>query len=226
MFTTPEKLNGSHFSTQSVHAGESKEKPYGALTMPIVQTSTYHFENSAALIEHMSRKQQHLEPLRGEYGRYGNPTQEVVERKLAALEGGERALVLASGMAAVTCTLLALLSAGDHYILTADCYRRTRQFSQQFMRRWGVECTLVEPDDYAGLRAAIRPNTRLLLTESPTNPYLRVADLPRLAEIAHQHGLLTLIDATFATPYNLRPLDHGIDLVIHSATKYHGGHND
>ena len=226
MFTPPEKRPDVRLDTLSVHGGESKRKPYGSLTMPVVQTSTYSFEDTAALVEHMRRKEQGLEPLRGEYGRYGNPTQEVVERKLAALEGGEQALVLASGMAAITCTLLAFLSAGDHYILTADCYRKTRQFSLEFMKKLGIDSTLVEPDDLAGLEMAIKPRTRLVFTESPTNPYLRVVDLPCLAEIAQRHDLLTVIDATFGTPYNIRPLEHGLDLVIHSATKYLGGHND
>lgn len=226
MFTKPRDLDGAHFSTASVHAGEEKHKPYGSLTMPIVQTSTYTFEDTRALLEHMRRKEQELELLRGEYGRYGNPTQETVERKLAALEGGERALVLSSGMAAVTCTLLALLSSGDHYLLTDDCYRKTRQFSLEFMPKMGIACTIVPLGDEAALEAAIRPNTRLIFTETPTNPYLRVVDLPRLAELARRHGLLTLIDATFGTPYNIRPLEHGMDLVIHSATKYLGGHND
>ncbi|MBM3187366.1 MAG: PLP-dependent transferase, partial [Chloroflexi bacterium] len=216
----------AHFSTASVHAGEDKRKPYGSLTTPIVQTSTYTFENTDALLEHMRRKEGRLELLRGEYGRYGNPTQEAVERKMAALEGGERALALSSGMAAVTCTLLALLSAGDHLILTDDCYRRTRQFSLEFLRRLRIDCTIVPLGDYAALEQAIRPETRLILTETPTNPYLRVVDLPRLAEIARRHGLITVIDATFATPVNMRPLEHGMDLVIHSATKYLGGHND
>jgi cystathionine gamma-synthase len=226
MFTKPDGHDKRHFSTQTVHAGETKRKPYGSLTMPVVQTSTYSFEDTAALVEHMRRKEQGLEPVRGEYGRYGNPTQEVVEYKLAVLEGGERALVFASGMAAVTCTLLTFLSVGDHYILTEDCYRKTRQFSLEFMRRLGVSCSLVPLGDYDALEAAITPRTRLILAESPTNPYLRVADLPRLAEMGHGHGILTAIDATFGTPYNIRPLEHGIDLVIHSATKYLGGHND
>ncbi len=227
MFTAPQRrVANRQLSTESVHAGEVKRKPYGSVTMPIVQTSTYAFEDSAALVEHMRRKEAGLELLRGEYGRYGNPTQEVVERKLAALEGGDRAIAFSSGMAAVTCTLLALLSSGDHYILTADCYRKTRQFSLEFMRKLGITCSMVEPDDFEGLERAITPRTRLILTESPTNPYLRVVDLPRLVDVAQRHGLLTAIDATFASPYNLRPLDYGIDLVIHSASKYLGGHND
>lgn len=226
MFTQAPRHPERHFSTQAVHAGEPKRKPFGALTMPVVQTSTYSFEDTAALVAHMRRKEQELELERGEYGRYGNPTQEVVENKLAALEGGEAALALSSGMAAATLTLMTLLSSGDHFILTSDCYRKTRQFAVEFLRRYNVDCTLVQPDDLAGLEAAITPRTRLIVTESPTNPYLRVADLPRYVDIAWRHGLLTLIDATFATPYNLRPIEHGIDLVIHSATKYLGGHND
>ena len=227
MFTQPDAdARKTRFDTQAVHAGESKHKPYGALTMPIVQTSTYCFEDTAALVEHMRRKESRLEPVRGEYGRYGNPTQEAVEHKLAALDGGEAAIVLSSGMAAITATLLTFLSAGDHYILTEDCYRKTRQLSLEFMPRVGIACSVVSLGDYDALEAAITPQTRLILAESPTNPYLRVADLERIAAIAHRHGLLSLIDATFATPFNLRPLEYGIDLVAHSATKYLGGHND
>lgn len=226
MFTVPRKHAGSRFATQSVHAGEPKSKPFGSLTMPIIQTSTYQFEDTDALIAHMRRKQQGLEPLRGEYGRYGNPTQETVEFKLAALEGGESALVFASGMAALTCTLLTFLSTGDHFVLTADVYRKTRQFSLEFLSRFGISCTLVAPDDVDALQRAITPSTRLLFTESPTNPYLRVVDLPRIVEVCRRHNILTVIDATFATPYNLRPFEFGVDLVIHSATKYLGGHND
>jgi len=226
MFTAPKPLPAGGPSTQSVHAGESHEKPFGAVTMPIVQTSTYCFENTQALRAHMQRKEEGLEPRRGEYGRYGNPLQETVERKLAALEAAEKALAFASGMAAITSTLLTLVHAGDHIILTSDCYRKTRQFALEFLRRLGVDCTLVEPDDIESLEAAFRPTTRILMTEAPTNPYLRVPDLDTATEIAHRHDVLTIIDATFATPFNMRPLDHGVDLVIHSATKYLGGHND
>jgi len=226
MFITPKERRDDRFSTRAVHTGELKHKPWGSLTMPIVQTSTYSFENTAALVAHMRRKEAGLEPLRGEYGRYGNPTQEVVEHKLARLEGGERALVLASGMAGLTCVLLTFLSAGDHFILTEDCYRKTRQFALEFLSRFDLGCSLVPLNDFDALQAAITPRTRLLLAETPTNPYLRVADLPRLVEMARQHDILTVIDSTFGTPYNIRPLDHGADLVVHSATKYLGGHND
>jgi cystathionine gamma-synthase len=163
---------------------------------------------------------------RTEYGRYGNPTVRAVEARLAALEGADDALLFASGMAAVTNTLLSMLPTGSHVILTDDCYRRTRQFALTFLKRLGIESTLVPVNDYDALEAAIRPETRLIVSESPTNPYLRVLDLPHVAAIARRHGVKTLVDATFATPVNVRPLDHGIDLVVHSATKYFGGHND
>jgi len=213
-------------STLAVHAGEARPKPYGAIASPIVQTSTYSFEDTATLVAHMQRKEQGLPPLRGEYGRYGSPNAAVVEAKLAALEGGEAACVFSSGMAATTVALLTLLSAGDHYIMTEDCYRRTRQFGLEIMPRLGIECTLVPINDMRSLAGAIRSNTRLVLTETPTNPYLRIVDLPRLAEVAREHGLISIVDATFGTPCNIRPLAFGIDMVVHSATKYLGGHND
>jgi cystathionine gamma-synthase len=166
----------------------------------------------------------HLE--REEYGRYGNPTQRVVERKLAALDGGEAALLFSTGMCAITTTLLAMLGRGSHLVLTEDGYRRTRQFCRTMLQRLGIEHTFVETGNYEALEAAIRPTTRLLFSESPTNPHLRVMDLDRLAEIGRKHQVKIAIDSTFATPYNQRPLDFGIDLVIHSATKYLGGHND
>ncbi len=221
-------------STQAVHAGEEKRKPFGALTTPIYQTSTYTFEDTADVLAFMERKAERKAareaggdlPLRDEYGRYSNPTQLAVERKLAALEGGERALLFASGMNAITTTFLALLAAGDHAIVVADCYRRTREFAEKFLPRWGVETTLVPVDDLHALTAAIRSNTRLIFAETPTNPYLRIADLPQIAAIARARGIITAVDSTFATPINMQPLTLGIDLVIHSATKYLGGHND
>jgi cystathionine gamma-synthase len=199
----------NHFSTEAVHAGEEKRKPYGALTTPIVQTSTYTFENTAEILNFMHRKADNVPELRDEYGRYGNPTQKATERKIAALEGGEQALLFASGMAAITTTMLAVLCIGDHVVMARGCYRRSQEFAQSFLPRWGIEATLVPIDDPGALEAAIRPNTCLIFAETPTNPYLRVMDLSRMVETI-----------------NLRPLEHGLDLVIHSATKYLGGHND
>jgi cystathionine gamma-synthase len=217
---------GHDFSTRTVHAGEARNKPYHTLTTPIVQTSTFTFNDTTDLVDFMEARMWGDETERTEYGRYGNPTLTAVERKLADLDGGEAALLFSSGMAAVTTTLLTLLSSGAHVVMTDDCYRRTRQFITKFLNRYGVEATQVPVGDYEALEAAIRPDTRVLLSESPTNPYLRVVDVPRLVKIARRHGLKTVIDSTFATPVNQRPLEYGADLVIHSATKYLGGHND
>jgi cystathionine gamma-synthase len=214
------------FSTQAVHAGEQKDNHYHSMTTPIVQTALYVFRDTADMADYQEQMMTRGEADREEYGRYGNPTVQAVERKLAALEGGEKALLFATGMCAVTSTLLTLLSAGDHLILTSDCYRRTRQFCQTFLKRLGIATTLVPPGDYVAMEAAVQPNTRLILSESPTNPYLRVLDLPRAVDIARRNNLILIVDSTFATPINQQTLDFGVDLAIHSATKYLGGHND
>lgn len=219
-------MTTTYFSTQAVHAGEEKRKPYGALTTPIVQTSTYTFENTAEIQDYMHRKAAGDLSARDEYGRYSNPTQSVAERKIAALEGGEQALLFASGMGAITTTLATLLSSGDHLVMVSDCYHRTRQFALTFLSRWGIETSLVSIEQPTALAAAIRPTTRLIFAETPTNPYLRVLDLSRMIEIARHHNITTIVDSTFATPINMHPLEYGVDLVIHSATKYLGGHND
>lgn len=207
--------------SRSVHAGEDAANPYDSITQPIVQASTYTFRNSAELLDF---KEGRIE--RDEYGRYGNPTLRAVERKLAALDEGEDALLFSSGMSAVTTTLLAFLSPGAHMILTEECYRRTRQFCNTLLSRYGVETSLVAPGDLQRVAALIRPETRLILTESPTNPYLHVVDLEALVRLARERDIKILIDSTFATPYNQRPLNFGVDLVIHSGTKYLAGHND
>jgi cystathionine gamma-synthase len=209
----------------AVHAGETKRKLEGALTTPIVQTSTYTFADTAEIVNFMQRKADGGDA-RHEYGRYSNPTQAVAEQKLAALEGGERALLFASGMNAITTTLLALLSAGDHVVMVSGAYRRTQEFVSEYLPRWGIAETTVPIDDCEALQGAIRENTRLIFAESPTNPYLRVMDLARLVELARAREITTAIDSTFATPLNMRPLALGLDLAIHSATKYLAGHND
>jgi cystathionine gamma-synthase len=207
--------------TPAVHGGEPKRYAHDALTAPIVQTATYTFADTAELIEYMEGKKE-----REEYGRYGNPTVRLVEERVAALEGVDDAVFFSSGMAAVTSTVLALVKSGDHVILFSDCYRRTRQFVTRFLAQFGVEHSLVPPADLDALRAALRPTTKLVISEAPTNPYLTVLDLPGLSEICKPRRVRTLIDATFATPVNLNPSDYGIDLILHSATKYLGGHND
>lgn len=210
--------------TDAVHAGEPRRRPHHTLTAAVAQTATYTFDDSADLERYM--RGEDVDPEREEYGRYGNPTVREVERRLAALEGTDDALLFASGMAAVTSTLLALTKSGDHVVLFRDGYRRTRQFVGTVLARFGVASTLVDPGDLDALVAAIGPATRLVLSESPTNPYLRCVDLARLAAIARERRVKTLIDATFATPINCRPASLGVDLVVHSATKYLAGHND
>src|SRR5499427_1947404 len=208
-------------STLAVHAGEPRQKPGHALATPIIQTATFTFQDTQELKDHFEGRNERVE-----YGRYGNPTQRIVEAKLAALEGAEDCLLFASGMAAMTTALFAMLSRGTHVVVTDDSYRRTRQFLNQTLSRYGIEVSTVPAGDYEALEDAIRPTTRVLVSESPTNPYNRVLDLERFAAIGRKHRLKTVIDATFATPYNQRPLEWGVDLVMHSATKYLGGHND
>lgn len=213
----------ARLETRAVQAGEARPASYDALTVPVVMSSTYTFADTNAVQTFVEGKTRDGMPERYEYGRYGNPTQTSAERKLANLDGGERALLFASGMAAITTSVLALLSAGDHLIVAGDVYRRTRAFAGEILPRFGVETAFCAPEEIAG---AYRPSTRVVLLEVPTNPHLRVADLERIAEWARSKDVLTLVDATFATPINLRPIEWGADLVIHSATKYIGGHND
>jgi cystathionine gamma-synthase len=208
-------------STLAVHAGEPRPKFGNALATPIVQTATYTFADTRELCDHFERRIE-----REEYGRYGNPTQRIAEQKLAALEGAGDCLLFASGMAAVTTALYAVLSHGSHAVITDDSYRRTRQFLTQVLHRYGVEISVAPAGDYEAMEEAIRPTTRVLVSESPTNPYNYIVDLERFADIGRRHRVKTMIDATFATPFNQRPLEFGIDLVLHSATKYLGGHND
>jgi cystathionine gamma-synthase len=208
-------------STTAVHGGEPRPKPAHALATPIVQTATYSFANTQELVDHFEGKIDRVE-----YGRYGNPTQRIAEAKLAALEGADDCLLFSSGMAAMTTTLFAILSRGTHVVVTDDSYRRTRQFLNQTLSRFGIEVSTVPAGDYDALEDAIRPTTRALVSESPTNPYNRIMDLARFAEIGRRHRVKTVIDGTFATPYNQRPLEFGIDIVMHSATKFLGGHND
>jgi cystathionine gamma-synthase len=212
-------------STDAVHAGIARARSHHTLTPSIAQTATYTFENTSTLERYM--RGEDPDPEREEYGRYGNPTVRELELRVAALEGAEDAVAFSSGMAATSTALLALLKAGDHIVLFQDCYRRTRQLVTQTLQRFGIEHTLVEPGNLAAMEAAIRPQTRLVVTESPTNPLNFCVDLAKLSAIVKSKGRIrTLVDSTFATPINSKPLGLGIDLVVHSATKYLSGHND
>ena len=215
-------------STKSVHGGVRSTRAGQTIATPITQTALYTFTDSEDLRQFMHAKTWG-EGTQGreEYARYGNPSVHAVERKLAVLDGGEDALLFASGMAAITTLLLASLPTESHIVMTNDCYRRTRQFCLTFLKRLGIETSVVPAGDYEAIEAAIIPQkTRFLISESPTNPYLRLVDFARLAAIAQRHKLRTFIDGTFGTPINQQPLAYGIDYVVHSATKYLGGHHD
>ena len=223
----------SHFSglqgasTKAVHGGAARDKGFHAMTTPIVQSATYTFADTATLIEFLDAKIYGGELDREEYARYGNPSVWSLEARIAELEGAQDAVMYPSGMSAATSLFLTVLRPGTHIIMTDDCYRRTRQFCQTTLKKFGIDTSVVPMGDYEALEAAIVPRkTRFIFTETPTNPYLRVADLGRLAELGKKHRAMTLLDTTFATPVNLRPLEYGIDFVMHSATKYFGGHND
>ncbi|MBO9308275.1 MAG: PLP-dependent transferase [Chloroflexi bacterium] len=220
--------NRPGINTLSVHGGDDRPRAHQAIPMPIIQTATYAFADTADLINFMQHKSWGDGIVgREEYGRYGNPTVRAVESKVAALEGAEDAVLFSSGMAAITSLLLASLPTGAHIVMTSDCYRRTRQFCLTFLKRLGIETTIVPTGDYEALEAAIQPKrTRFIIFESPSNPYLRCVDLERVAEIAKRHRVQTIIDSTFGTPVNQLPLQYGIDYVTHSATKYLGGHHD
>jgi cystathionine gamma-synthase len=208
-------------ATLAVHAGESHPKPNDAITDAIHCTSTYTFENSAAILRFLEEDEQ-----REEYGRYGNPNERVVERKLAALEGSEAALVFSSGMSALVTLLMTRTSVGDEIVFFDECYHRSRQFCKEHLSRFGVVTRVVKTNDFAALEAAITPKTKLIISESPTNPHLSIVDVNRFADLGKKKGVETLIDATLATPFNLKPIAAGVDYVLHSATKYLGGHND
>jgi cystathionine gamma-synthase len=209
------------YSSRAVHAGERGERRGDSLTIPIYQTATFWFKDSAEL-----KAYQEGRLVRDEYGRYSNPTWRAVERKMADLEGAADAVLFASGMCAVTTMLLALLDRDTHLILTSDCYRRTRQFCAEYLPKMGVTVTVIEPGNLDALRDAIGERTAMFFTELPTNPYLRIVDLEEAVRLTHERGIRIVVDSTFATPMNFRPLEYGADVVIHSATKYLGGHND
>lgn len=213
-------------STDAVHAGTELRRPHHALTPGVVQTATYTFASTADLEQYMRGEDKN--PEREEYGRYGNPTVRELEQRVAALEGTDDATAFSSGMAAVTSTLLALLRQGDHVVLFRDCYRRTRQFVTTWLDRYGIQHSIVPPGDLDAMEAAINEHTRLVITESPTNPFNYCIDLAELTRRvkAKSRRVRTMVDSTFATPINSRPHSFGIDLVVHSATKYFSGHND
>ncbi|MFB0553811.1 MAG: PLP-dependent aspartate aminotransferase family protein [Phycisphaerae bacterium] len=212
---------GASLSTRAIHAGEPRRKYADSLMTPIIQTSTFTFKNSKHIEDYTKKGKEHFE-----YGRYGNPTAQIAEKRLADLEGAEDCVVFTSGMSAITTTILTLVQSGDHIVITDDSYKKTLEFCRSYLKQFGVECTIVPFGDYELLEKSIKKNTRFIFSESPTNPYLNIFDLVKIKKIADEYNVLTLIDSTFATPLNQRPIEFGMDLVLQSATKYLGGHND
>ncbi|SMP39179.1 cystathionine gamma-synthase [Neorhodopirellula lusitana] len=208
-------------STRCVHGGEQRQKSEGAIATPIYNASTFTFESTDELLDFVEGRKP-----REEYGRYGNPNERVVEAKLAALEGAEDAILYSSGMAAIVGLLMTRLSAGDEIVFFDQCYHRSREFCSKHLARFGVVTRQVPTGDFAAMEAAINSRTKMLVSESPTNPHLTCVDLEQFAALGKDREIETLIDATLATPMNLKPIDFGVDYVLHSATKYLGGHND
>jgi len=212
------KRHSQHSETKAVHGAADLEKKNGPLSTPIYQTSTFEVTDNDEQVR--VRNTDH------HYTRYGNPTNTVAEKTITELEGMDAALTFASGMGAVTTTIMALLKSGDHVVAQRDIYGGVNKFLSQWLPKMGIETTFVDTNEYEQHARAIRPNTKLLYLESPTNPTLRVVDFKKVAAIARQHKLLSMIDATFGTPINQHPAEFGIDLVMHSGTKYLAGHSD
>jgi len=212
------KEHKHHPETEAVRGGADLHKKNGPLATPIYQTSTFEVTDSEQQVRATSTDMF--------YTRYGNPTNTVAEKVIAELEGTDAAQLFSSGMNAITTSILALLKSGDHVVAQRDIYGGATKFFSQWLPKLGIETTFVDTTEHDQHARAIRPNTRLLYLESPTNPTLRVVDLRKVAALARQHNLITFIDSTFATPINQRPADFGIDLVMHSGTKYFAGHSD
>src|SRR5436190_2642927 len=207
--------------TQSVHAGDDPGAHYGAMSVPIYPASVYSFvdaDEGAAI--HQETKQGYY------YGRLGNPTQTALENAITELENGESALALASGMAAISAAIFTLVKAGEHIVAPESMYSTTTNLLHHLGDRFQIETTFIDATEAENYRAAIRPNTRLFWIETPTNPLVNITDIDAVTGIAREHGIATVADNTFATPFNQRPLELGVDAVIHSATKYLGGHSD
>ncbi|MFJ8635832.1 cystathionine gamma-synthase [Streptomyces sp. NPDC093568] len=203
-----------HFETLAIHAGNTADPLTGAVVPPIYQVSTY--------------KQDGVGGLRGgyEYSRSANPTRTALEENLAALEGGRRGLAFASGLAAEDCLLRTLLSPGDHVVIPNDAYGGTFRLFAKVVARWGVEWSVADTSDASAVRAAITPKTKVVWVETPSNPLLGITDIASVAQIARDAGAKLVVDNTFATPYLQQPLSLGADVVVHSLTKYMGGHSD
>ena len=217
---TPANPAGWKFETRQIHAGQAPDAATGARALPIYQTTSYVFDSAEQAANRFALAE--LGPI---YTRMNNPTQEVIENRIASLEGGVGALLLASGQAAITYAILNIAGAGDHVVASPSIYGGTYNLLKYTLADLGIETTFVEdPDDLDAWRAAVRPNTKLFYGESVPNPRNDVLDIEPIAKIAHENGVPLILDNTVPTPYLLRPIEHGADVVVHSATKYLGGH--
>lgn len=214
-------MSEKSFDTLAVHAGEDLSENHGAVSVPIYNSSVFSFpdaDEGAAI--HNFQKEGFF------YGKLGNPTQNALEKAIAELENGEAAITFASGMAATCAAVLAFVNTGDHIVAPDSMYSTTTIFLQYIAEKFGIELSFVDATNAENYANAIRENTKLFWIETPSNPLLKITDIKAVAKIAENSEILTLADNTFATPYNQKPLDLGVDLIIHSATKYLGGHSD
>ncbi|MGZ7135391.1 MAG: trans-sulfuration enzyme family protein [Methanobacterium sp.] len=200
------------FNTKSVHSGRTPCPATGAISTPIWQTSTFIFDDFNKPKEH-------------DYSRTSNPTRSVLEDALAELEGGSAGFAFSSGMSAIS-TVIHILEAGDHVIVCDDCYGGTYRLFSEIMTRFGLEFSFIRMDSKEKIKNAIKPNTKMIWIETPSNPLLNITDLEMVSKIAKEHDILTVADNTFSSPYFLNPIDFGIDIVVHSTTKYINGHCD
>ncbi len=209
-----------NFETLQIHAGQTPDPSTGARALPIYLTTSFEFPSASTAAARFAL--QDLGPI---YTRIGNPTQDVVEQRIAALEGGVGALLLSSGQAATTYSILNLAEVGDHIVASPSLYGGTQNLFKHSLKKLGIEVSFVEnPDDIESWKAAVKPNTKAFYAESVSNPRQDVLDIRKVADVAHEAGVPLIVDNTLATPYLIRPITHGADIVVHSATKYLGGH--
>lgn len=214
-------LKEAGMDTQFVHAGQHRDKEWGALSTPIYQTSTFCYDT----VEEGQKKI--MREIPGfYYSRSGNPTNMVLENKIAAIEGAEAAVSTASGLGAISCVLVAFLRAGDHVVCCECVYGGTSFIMRTNLEQFGIDVTFVDVTKPEEVRAAIRPNTKMLYVEAVANPIMTVADIPEMVKIGHEHGLKVVVDGTFAPPPIMFPIKLGADIVVHSLTKYYNGHGD
>jgi cystathionine beta-lyase/cystathionine gamma-synthase len=214
----------NEFETLAVHAGEEPDPTTGALRQPLHMATTFKLPGFGIKLFDALMMESAQPPFA--YTRWGNPTLRQLEERLAALEGAEAAVVTASGMASVSALVLTFLSSGDHLVASEVCYAGSVELFGQHLPRFGIEVSLVDTSDLDQVRAAIKPNTRMIYAETPANPILRISDISALAEIAHQHDAILAVDSTWASPALQQPLSLGADYVVHSLTKYINGHGD